>query len=149
MDVKTLANTPPFDWPEGVDEVILGGLVDQRAKDSDRLIVAELAGNHAAINDRLADALLSILEKGDETEQLRGRAAIAFGPALENADTYGFEDPDDILVSEDMFRRIGRSLQRLYMDGDVPKYVRRKILEASGARPAGMAPGSDPRRVPQ
>ncbi len=30
-----------------------------------------------------------------------------------------------------MFCRIRRSLQRLYMDGDVPKYVRRKILEAS------------------
>ena len=23
MDVKTLANMPPFDWPEGADEVML------------------------------------------------------------------------------------------------------------------------------
>ncbi len=135
MDVKKLANIPPLHWPEGVDEMVLGVLVDQSAKDADRLIAAELGGNYAMLNDRLADGLLSILEKADETEQLRGRAAIAFGPALENADTHGFEDPDDLLVSEDMFHRIGRSLQRLYMDGDVPKYVRRRILEASVRAP--------------
>ena len=131
MDVKTLADMPPYDWPEGTDEVILGVLVDQRAEDSDRLIAAELAGDHTVVNERLADALLSILESGEESEELRAKAAIAFGPALEHSDTNGFDDPEDNLVSEEMFGRIQRSFQKLHMDADVPKYVRQKVLEAA------------------
>lgn len=131
MDVKKLERLPPWDWPDNAGETILGVLVDQRAEEQDRLVAVELAGTFTVINDKLADALLSILASGDETEQMRGRAAASFGPALEHSDTNGFDDPDDIVVCEEMFHRIQRSLQKLHMDADVPKYVRRRCLEAA------------------
>ena len=88
MDVKKLERLPPWDWPDNAGETILGVLVDQRAEEQDRLVAAEMAGNFTVINDKLADALLSILASGDETEQLRGKAATSFGPALEHSENW-------------------------------------------------------------
>jgi uncharacterized protein (UPF0147 family) len=45
-------------------------------------------------------------------------------PVLEHADTDGFEDPDDVPISEGTFHSIQESLRRLYMDANVPKIVR-------------------------
>jgi hypothetical protein len=87
------------------------------------------------VNDRLAAALLGVLGASEEPEALRARAAIALGPALEQADTYGFEDPDDVLVSADMFRRVKQALRALFHDATVPKDVRRRVLEASVRAP--------------
>jgi hypothetical protein len=79
--------------------------------------------------------LLSILLSNEESEQLRGMAAISLGPVLEHADTDGFDDPDDVPISKKTFHRIQKSLRRLYMDAGVPKNVRRRILEASVRAP--------------
>ena len=135
MNLKTLRRMPPWEWPEGAGKLFLGILSDDKAKESDRLVAAELAGDYTVVNDDLAHALLSILRSSDETEELRGQAAISLGPALEQSDTYGFEDPDDILISEDTFRSVREELRKLYMDLDVPKEVRRRILEASARAP--------------
>ena len=45
MDLKTLLDTPPWDWPEDAGMLLLETLVDKQANESDRLIAAELAGD--------------------------------------------------------------------------------------------------------
>lgn len=140
MDLKRLKDTPPWEWPEDAGEVFLGILRDDEADKSDRFLAAELAGDSTVINDQLADALLSIVRNSDESEKLRGRAAIALGPALEQAHIDEFEEPDDVPISEQIFRKIQETLHKLYMDAEVPKEVRRRILEASVRAPQNWHP---------
>jgi hypothetical protein len=47
----------------------------------------------------------------------------------------GFEDADDILLSEEVSLEIQRYLRELFLDADVPQDVRRRILEASVRAP--------------
>jgi len=135
MDIKILMDTPPWEWPEGTDKMLLGILGDEQRDESDRLLAAELGGNYTVINDELADALLSIVLSGEESEALRARAVISLGPALETAYIEEFDDPEDVLISEKTFHGIQESLRELYMDTDVPKEVRRRILEGSVRAP--------------
>jgi HEAT repeat protein len=135
MDLKTLHDTPPWEWPEDAGEMFLEILRDERADKSERLLAAELAGDSTVIDDELADALMSILLSGHEPEDLRARAVISLGPALEYADIDGFDDPEYVPISEQTFIRIQKTLRKLYMDAGVPKEVRRRILEASVRAP--------------
>jgi hypothetical protein len=135
MDLKILKETPPWDWPEGTNKFFLDILRNNQVEETDRLLAAELAGDFTVINDELVDILLSILQNGKESEKLRAKVVISLGPALEYADTDGFEDPDDIPISEGTFSRIQKSLRKLYMDAKIPKEVRRRILEASVRAP--------------
>lgn len=137
MDLKTLIDTPPWDWPRDAGELFRKVLTDGRAQESDRLVAAELAGDFTVINDDLADTLMAILGNADEPEKLRASAAISLGPILEQADTDGFDDPDDVPISERTFRNIQNTFQRLYLDDNNPKEVRRRILEASVRAPEG------------
>jgi hypothetical protein len=50
MDLKTLQDTPPWEWPEGADKLFIGILRDGKAAESDRLIAAELARDFTVIN---------------------------------------------------------------------------------------------------
>ena len=113
MDLKTLLDIPPWDWPRDAGKIFREILIDPRANESDRFVAAELAGDFTVINDDLADALLAIVGSADEPEQLRAKAAISLGPVLEQADTDGFEDPDDVPITERTFRHIQDSLQKL------------------------------------
>ena len=142
MDLRTLKDTPPWDWPNGTGKTLLDILRDDRASESDLLLATELAGDFTVINAELVDALLSILRSGDKPETVRGTAAISLGPVLEHADTQGFEDADDLPIAERTFRRIQESLRTLYMDADVPKEVRRRVLEASVRAPQGWHQGA-------
>lgn len=135
MDLKILENMPPWEWPQGTDKMLLGILRDDQRDESDRLLAAALAGDYTVINDELADALLSIVLNGEESEDLRSRAVISLGPALETAYMDEFEDPEDVPISEETFHGIQKSLRELYMDTDVPKKVRRRILEGSVRAP--------------
>jgi HEAT repeats len=135
MDLKTLLDTPPWDWPGDAGNIFWRILLDRRAKASDRLVAAELAGDFTVINDDLADALLMIANSAHESEPLRSRAAISLGPALEQADTDGFEDPEDVPITEPMFHTIQASLEKLYLDNNTPKEVRRRSFEASVRAP--------------
>jgi hypothetical protein len=110
-------------------------LNDSRAQKSDRLMAAELAGDSTVINDDLADALMAIVRDAVEQENLRARAAISLGGVLEQADMDGFEDPDDVPISERTFRNIQDTLHRHYLEKSNPKEVRRRILEASVRAP--------------
>ena len=140
MNLTILKDTPPWEWPEGTAATLLDILRGGRRSASDLLLAAELAGDFTVINAELVDALLSILRSGDKPEAVRGRAAISLGPVLEHADTVGFEDADDLPITERSFHRIQESLHKLYMDADVPKEVRRRILEASVRAPQDWHP---------
>ncbi len=135
MDLKTLRDTPPWEWPRDAGKRFQEILTDHRASKSDRLIAAELAGDLTVINDQLADSLTAIIGSPNEPERLRSRAAIALGPVLEQAETDGFEDPDDVPISQRTFRSIQTSLRNLHFDNGIPKEVRRRILEASVRAP--------------
>ena len=135
MDLNTLRDAAPWDWPEGTDKMLLDILRDDQLAESDRVLAAELAGNYTVINDELSDALLAIVRSRDATEALRSEAAISLGPVLEDADTQGFEDADEVPISEPTFHRIQESLRALYRDTAVPEAVRRQILEASVRAP--------------
>ena len=136
MDLKTLQDTPPWDWPEDAAKKFQETLIDPKAKKSDRLIAAELAGDLTVMNDQLADTLMAAIRRPDEPEQLRAAAAIALGPVLEQADTDGFEDPDDAMpITQRTFRNLQESLHKLHFDNTIPKEVRRRILEASVRAP--------------
>ena len=135
MNIKTLKDIPPWQWPENAGKMFLDVLQDDHADVSDRLLAAELAGDSMVTNDDLADVLLSILCNPREPDGIRGQAAISLGPALEYADMDGFEDPDDVPITEQMFRKIKETLHKLYMDAQTPKEVRRPVLEASARAP--------------
>ena len=136
MDLKTLQETPPWEWPRDAGKVFQEILLDHQANETDRVIAAELAGDLTVINDELANALTAIVRRPDEPEQLRATAAIALGPVLEQAETDGFEDPDDVMpITQRTFRNIQDWLQKLHFDNSIPKEVRRRILEASVRAP--------------
>ena len=135
MDLKALKDTPPWDWPEGTAEKLVSVLRDEQAAEPDRVLAAEMAGDFTVVNDELVEALLAILRNNEESQEVRARAAISLGPILEYADTEGFEDPDDVPISERHFQQIQELLRKLHMDAQIPKEVRRRILEASVRAP--------------
>jgi hypothetical protein len=135
MDIKILLDTPPWDWQKDAGRMFRKILIDQRADESDRLVAAELAGDYTVINDDLAETLLTVVRSAGEPDQLRAKAAISLGPALEQAERDGFEDPDDVPITEHTFRNIQDSLEKIYLDNSTPKEVRRRILEASVRAP--------------
>jgi len=135
MDLKTLVSIPPWDWPKDAAAIFLNVLSDGNSEESDRLMAAKMGGEYVVMEDEIAEALLAILKSADEFEGLRSRAAISFGVALEQGDSFGFEDPDDLLLSEKMFDKVVFWLRELFFDVDVPREVRRRILEASVRAP--------------
>jgi len=135
MDLKKLENLPPWEWPQGTDKALLGVLCDDQKDASERMLAAELAGDYTVINDELADALLSIVLSGEESDDLRARAVISLGPILETAYIDEFEDPEDVPISEETFHGIQKALRKLYMDTDLSREVRRRILEGSVRAP--------------
>ena len=141
MDLKTLLDTPPWDWPRDAGKTFRKFLNDRRAKLSDRLIAAELAGDVTVISNDMAKALLTVLRNSDEPEELRAKAAISFGAALESAwtefdeESGRFDDPECVPISEGVFRNIQDEFQKLYSDTGIPKQVRRRILEAAVRAP--------------
>ena len=135
MELKTLMETPPWEWPADTATRLLNALRDETTTEEDRLLAAELAGDFTVINDDLVGVLLSILHDHTASQELRGQAALSLGPALEYADTQGFEDEDDAPISEQTFDSIQRALHTLYGDAGVPDGVRRRILEASVRAP--------------
>jgi hypothetical protein len=135
MDLKIFLDTPPWDWPRDAGKRFQAILNDRRANESDRLAAAELAGDLTVINDELADSLTAIIRSPDEPQPLRAMAAISLGPVLQQADTDGFEDPDDVPITPRTFGNIQELLRKLHFDNSVPKEVRRRILEASVRAP--------------
>ena len=131
MHLETFLDTPPWEWPKNAAQIFHSVLVNPHATPSDRLTAAGLAGDYTVINDQLAADLLAILRNPKEPGDLRARAAIAFGPALEQAGIEEFIDPEDVPISEKMFNIIQAALHKSYLDPATPKLVRRRVLEVS------------------
>jgi len=134
-DLDILHATDPWDWPENTPALLLEILRNDQTTADDLLKAVEMAGEFCVINDELAMALLAIVGQDNQAERIRGLAAIALGPALEDADTYGFDDPDEVPISEASFETIQSTFETLFMNTDLPKEVRRRILEASVRAP--------------
>jgi len=135
MDIHVLDNIEPWEWPANAAEIIVHALRDPTTSEHDRALAAYLAGEFVVINDELADELIKIIEDPDAPPHVRSRAAIACGPALEHTSTFEWDDPDDILISEETFDRMCKSLRELYMDATAPKEVRRRALEGAVRAP--------------
>jgi hypothetical protein len=135
MNIKKLANAAPWEWPEDAGDTVLATLRSGSAKPSDRLLAAELAGEIVIMNDGLAEGLLTIVESEGEPEDLRSQAAISLGPLLEDGDVMGFDESDDVAVSEETFLRVGNVLRRVFDAPGTPRDVKRSVLEASVRAP--------------
>lgn len=132
MTLEYLLSTPPWEWPEDAHDTILETLRNPRAQEDERRLAAELAGDLVIMDDEMAEALLRILTDPDEPEELRGRSAIALGPALEEGDTEGPDpDPDYLAVSIPVLQKASRALRKVAEDADAPKLVRRMAMEAA------------------
>ncbi len=135
MDLKALIGTPPWDWPEDIGKTFLEILKDREADAADRILAVEMSSDISQINDEIAEVMLSIADNDNESGEMRCRAVMSLGAALEYADMEGFDDPDEVPISEKMFDFIQKTFRRLYMDAAVPETVRRRMLEASVRAP--------------
>ncbi len=132
MDIKTLSNMAPWEWPEGAADLLLSVLKSDAGDDADRLLAVRLAGDMTVMNDDIADALLTILRDPAEPETVRSAAAISLGPVLEEAELWADElDDPDTAVSANVTEAIRDGLRGAYLDGEAPKEVRRRALEAA------------------
>lgn len=132
-DLERLNELAPWDWPEQTPQILLRILRDTRSPLEDRLAAVGFASQTTVMSDDLAGELLKIIDNQAELEQLRADAAISLGPVLEYQDTIEEDDPyEEPLLSKAMVASIGETFSRLYHQAsDVPKLVRRRILEAS------------------
>ena len=75
MDLNTLCETPPWDWPKDAGKTF-GQLLENRdAKPADRLTAADLAGNITVLDDELAGVLMTVLRNNSEPAELRVRTS--------------------------------------------------------------------------
>lgn len=138
-DLKALASTGPWEWPSDTEQMLLRVLREGLGGEAELLLAIELAGESTIISDQVADVLLGILKSDRRSQDARAQAALAFGPALEEADTDGFEEPG-ALLTESKVGEIQDTLHRLYLDQRVSKEVRRRLLEASVRAPREWHP---------
>ncbi len=135
MDLKTLNETPPWEWPESAAETILAVLNDKDAEADDRLLAAELAGDPVVVDDVLAAELLAIVLDTGEAEDLRVEAVRSLGPVLEATDIEMLDEPDEAPISEETFDRLREALHDLYRAEDASEQMRREALVASVRAP--------------
>jgi hypothetical protein len=132
LNLKSLTDIPPYDWPENAKVPILETLADKGAPEEDRLLAAELAAEFVIIGPDVVEALLRIVKSGEEPAVLRANAAIALGPGLEDADMGDYEEPDFAPeLPEPVVKNIQQTLHAVFSNLSVPKEVRRAALEAS------------------
>lgn len=132
MDVKSLSVLPPWEWPPDAVATLLDALRDEGGDEADRLLAVELAGDGGVMNDELASCLLERIRDAAEAEAIRGGAAIALGPTLEELEWDIFEGEEEgSPVSGSVATAIRETLRAIYLDGEAPKRVRRRALEAS------------------
>ncbi|NIO80982.1 MAG: hypothetical protein GTN53_01615 [Candidatus Aminicenantes bacterium] len=135
MNLQTLDNIPSWEWPENAGEFIFNVLGEKNAPVSDRVLAAELAGDITVMNDKMAALLLAITEDSGEPEELRCKAPISLGPALEYGEMMEFDDFDDDMLSKKGFHEVQERLRSIYQNTDTPKKVRRRVLEAAVRAP--------------
>ena len=133
-----LEGLPCWEWPENAGDAVKRAL--EKGDSDERIRAATLAGELVVMDDELAGLLLGIVEDRNAEPELRARAAIACGPALEDGDLVGYDDDldpgfDARVLSEGAFRRVCQALRRVYEDSKAPSDVRRACLEAAVRAP--------------
>lgn len=137
MDMESLAETPSREWPDSAGDVLRRTLGDADGDPAERALAAEMAGSLTVLDDDLAQELLTVLRNADEPELLRGSAAIALGPILEDLDMGFYEDGlEGAPVTADTAREIRTTLRQVHQDPEAPTEVRRRALEGSIRAPA-------------
>jgi hypothetical protein len=136
-NLRDLLESPSWDWPADAADRIKRALVESDPEDIENVV--ELAGDLVVMDDEMAGLLLGVL-LGDLPDEARGRAAIALGPALEEAGDLGFDDEldsqfDTRVLSEARVSEIQAALRSRHDDETVPVLVRRRALEASIREP--------------
>ena len=132
MDLKDIADTPPWEWPRDAKQQFLGALRNREADAEDRIIAAELAGDLVVMDDELAEALLKVVADRSEPEQVRARAGIALGPVLEQCDIEEFDQPwSEPPIRKETFDAIQTALHGVVAGETEPKEVRRRAFEGS------------------
>lgn len=140
MDLETLKDVPPWEWPKDAAKTILKNLRNERTDRPRRLLAAELAGDLTVVNDEMALALLSIARNSKDPEDLRIMAVQSLGPVLDYTDMLESDDSAEAVISDKVFGRIRQSLHELYLDTDIPEELRRKVLDASVRAPQDWHP---------
>ncbi|MCP3952865.1 MAG: hypothetical protein GY697_11710 [Desulfobacterales bacterium] len=144
MDLNTLEQTMPWDWPGDAGKTLIGIITSRQAVEQDRLLAIELAGDPVVIGDDVAGTLLQVVGAADESEAMRGAAAISLGTILAEADMLDgdvFGDEEDYITPE-MLAKIQHDFKAFFHDAGTPERVRRMILEASVRAPADWHPGT-------
>lgn len=135
VDLAALKDIPPWDWPRDTGKMLLGLLRDDKTPDGDRLLAVDLAGDSTVIDDELAEALIAHVRDDRRTEEIRAAAALSLGPALEQADLLGFDDADDVPITEETFQKLQSALREVFSNAGLPSELRRRVLEASVRAP--------------
>jgi uncharacterized protein (UPF0147 family) len=128
-----------WDWPEWASDAIADGL---KTDDADLQLAAIMLAAEG-MNESIARIVIDLI-RSDAEEELRARAAIALGPALEECDMDGFEDNDldEPVISQPLFEEVRKTLRLVYHDPSAPKIVRRRALEASIRAPQSWHEGA-------
>lgn len=135
--LRTLVETPPWEWPENAGAVLLGVIRDRGAADDERVLAAGLAGDSVFIDDALAKALVAVMRSANEPDELRATAAIALGPVLEECSTNGFDDEwCEPPITARTFAEIQQAMRATYQDTAAPTLVRRRVLEGAVRAPS-------------
>jgi HEAT repeat protein len=93
----------------------------------------DLDPESGATSDEQARRCLEVLRDPEIDPEVRGRAATVLGPGLQLGDeVVSWDDPMDLTYfSREVWDEVGDVLARIYRDGDEPKIVRRRVLEAA------------------
>lgn len=141
LDLEELWDMPPWEWPKNTELALLRLLQDREAPEEDRRTAVYLIGALCGNFEKPFRACLKILTCPAEPESLRCAAAIALGPSLEQMDCLSgpeLEDPDfaeEPWIPQALFLEAKTTLYDLWQSPEVPKTVKRKILEASVRSP--------------
>lgn len=136
MDVYALDETPSWEWPDNAGEILAGVISDKNAPVEDRVLAVELSGDAVVLNDGLASLLLKIMSNSEEPEELRCHVPFALGFAIEYGDMMGFDDPEEIILSQKVYHEVLESLRSIYYDVEAPKALRRRALEGVVRNPS-------------
>jgi len=142
MDLSQLRNTPPWEWPVDAGPRLRAAIEDRSAAAAERVTAIELASDPTIMDDAMAATLLRVVAGDHEDAELRGRAAIALGPALELMDEWEPSDLDEPLLSRAVVAGIKQTFRQLYADAGVPRDVRRRVLEAAVRAPEDWQHGA-------
>jgi hypothetical protein len=134
-----LSRTASWEWPSDAADRIRGAL--RSASEAERLAAVELASDLVVMDESLARQLLGMMER-DAADTVRAGAALALGPALDEAHLIGFDeglDPtyDAPAIGEACFTEVREALRRLYADARQPDSVRGACLQAAVRAPLG------------